>query len=54
MSWYGGLNKAAYEGYCTGVSAMLVTRSPCTHSTSICGPSSAASRTRRADFASFS
>ena len=24
-SWYGGLNKAAYEGYCTGVSAMLVT-----------------------------
>ena len=25
MSWYGGLNKAAYEGYCTGVSAMLVT-----------------------------
>ena len=24
-SWYGELNKAAYEGYCTGVSAMVVT-----------------------------
>ena len=25
ISWFGGLNKATYEAYCTGVSAMLVT-----------------------------
>ena len=28
ISWFGGLNKASYESYCTQVSAMLVTTNP--------------------------
>ena len=39
ISWFGGLNQASYEGYCTGVSAMLVTTDPTLRSlaVSLCG-----------------
>lgn len=50
ISWFGGLNKASYEGYCTGVSAMLVTTDPTLRSLAVglCGGQDEDSRTREA------
>ena len=38
--WFGGLGRAAYEGYCTSISAMIVTTDPELRNIaeSLCGP----------------